>query len=108
MKLIIHRVVAAYDGEANEAEQMVLFCLGAAQEAHHAVHEAGGTLEAAKAAASEAYKNAMPKLTHHALVRFHIACVAQGVALNYITGKEAKLMLYAAQLALAALRRSNL
>jgi len=93
---------------ATVSDDMVSFAYSAAQEAEHMAREAGCSVAEAKLAGSEAYKNAMPRLTSHGNARLHIACVAAGVAHGYIDGKQAKLMLYAAQLALAALRASRL
>ncbi|UWZ86250.1 hypothetical protein [Occallatibacter riparius] len=50
--------------------------------------------------AQVAYKLALPKLDGLPAIRAHIAAVAQGVALEVFTGRDASQLLYAAQVAL--------
>lgn len=59
----------------------------------------------AKAEGAEAYMFALPELSHVASVRCYIACVAHGVKRGYIPGQQARLLLYTAQLQLAAMTR---
>jgi hypothetical protein len=59
-------------------------------------------IEAAEAAARLGFLGAMPRLTKRSNAQASIACVAVGVQRRYITGSEARTMLYTAQLALGA------
>ena len=51
--------------------------------------------------AQVAYKLAMPPLSDAKSIKAHIACIANGIALQMIDGREAGQMLYAAQVALS-------
>jgi hypothetical protein len=55
-------------------------------------------------AASECYRAAMPELTSHASIRDFIACTAHGILIDAIEEKAASKLLYAAQVAVGALR----
>ncbi len=59
-------------------------------------------IEAAEAAARLGYLGAMPRLTKRSNAQASIACIAVGVQRRYISGVEARTMLYTAQLALGA------
>jgi hypothetical protein len=61
----------------------------------------------AQAAAAIAFRACMPHVTGRRNTQAYIACVAAGVQLKYITGTEARSLLYTAQLALAAARSSR-
>jgi small ligand-binding sensory domain FIST len=79
-------------------EEAVNFAIEAAQEAYEEVKkEKHQTEYAAAQAAREAYRNCMPLLETKAAVKAFIACVAQGVHLEFISNEEAKLLLYGAQ-----------
>ena len=54
--------------------------------------------------AGSAYRNAMPPLDGHNNIRDFIACVAQGVLLGAIEYRQSSKLLYAAQVALSAIR----
>jgi hypothetical protein len=56
--------------------------------------------------AAEAYCNAMPMLVGYEGVRDFIACAAHGILINVIPQERAGQLLYAAQVALAALRHA--
>ncbi|WP_260703357.1 hypothetical protein [Edaphobacter flagellatus] len=59
----------------------------------------------AKTEAAEAYVFALPELNNVASVRCFIAAVAAGVRRGFIPGQQARLLLYTAQLQLAAMTR---
>jgi hypothetical protein len=54
--------------------------------------------------AISAYRNAMPPLLGHENIRDFIACTAQGLLLGAIESSQCTKLLYAAQVALGALR----
>jgi hypothetical protein len=56
--------------------------------------------------AAEAYCNAMPMLSGYEGVRDFIACAAHGILINAIPQDRTSQLLYAAQVALAALRHA--
>jgi hypothetical protein len=78
-------------------EEAVNFAIDAAQEAYDAVLKKGKSDHAANEAAKTAYRNCMPLLETKPAVKAFIACVAQGVHLDFINAEEAKLLLYGAQ-----------
>lgn len=55
-------------------------------------------------AAGKAYRHAMPSLDGHDNIRNFIACVAHGVLIGAITHLDSSKLLYAAQVALSAVR----
>jgi hypothetical protein len=55
--------------------------------------------------AAEAYRKAMPPLSGRENISDFIACVAHGMLIEAIGGNDATKLLYAAQVALATLRR---
>jgi hypothetical protein len=57
--------------------------------------------------ASKAYRNVMPNLDRLENVADFIACAAHGIATEVIDGKIGSQLLYAAQVATAALRRQK-
>jgi len=59
-------------------------------------------IAAAHAAAAVAFMCCMPKVTGRRQTKAYIACIAVGVQRQYIAGKDAKPLLYTAQLALQA------
>jgi len=59
-------------------------------------------IAAAHAAAAVAFQCCMPKVTGRRQTQAYIACIAVGVQRQYIPGKDAKSLLYTAQLALQA------
>lgn len=130
---VIAYIVAATDPFNNQPIDAIGFAQKAADEAYSATldgteddsplndllrrmggHEATQTgrpsrsaLEAAHAAASEAYRANLPELTNRKNTQAYIACVAYGQARRYIPAAEARGMLYSAQLALAAFPRKT-
>jgi hypothetical protein len=56
----------------------------------------------AREAAGAAFRSCMPKITGRRSTQAYIACIAAGVQHDYLTGAEAKALLYTAQLALSA------
>ena len=57
--------------------------------------------------AAAAYRLAMPLMRDRQSIRDYISCVAQGVELRVWHGTEANQLLYAAQVALAALKEEQ-
>lgn len=86
-------------------QDMVTFANNAAYEALQAVREAGGDQRACNDAASEAFVNAMPSLDNISNVRAFIACVAHGLKRGFLAAPQSRLLLYTAQLQLAAMTR---
>jgi small ligand-binding sensory domain FIST len=78
-------------------EEAVNYAIDAAQEAYDAAIEAKSHEFGANEAAKAAYRNCMPMLETKATVKAFIACVAQGVHLEFIDAEEARLLLYGAQ-----------
>jgi hypothetical protein len=54
--------------------------------------------------AGQAYRNAMPPLTGKENIRDFVACVAHGMLIGAIEGKDGTKLLYAAQVALSTIR----
>ena len=86
-------------------ENAIGFANGAAREARQAVQEAGGNLNDQRDAACEAFVNSLPSLDNIANVRAFIGCVAHGLKYGYLAAPQARLLLYTAQLQLAAMTR---
>jgi hypothetical protein len=61
----------------------------------------------AHGAATIAFRACMPHVTGRRNAQAYIACVAAGVQRRYITGADARALLYTAQLALSAARPSR-
>jgi hypothetical protein len=55
--------------------------------------------------AAKAYRNAMPLLFGYESIRDFIACTAPGLLIGAIEGSQSSKLLYAAQVALATVRR---
>lgn len=58
----------------------------------------------ARSAAATAFRCCMPQLVNRRNTTAYIACVAVGMQHNYLDAKEAKSLMYTAQLALSAFR----
>lgn len=54
--------------------------------------------------AAAAYKLHLPVMDDKASVHAYIACIAEGISLNFINGNDGSKLLYAAQVALSMLR----
>ena len=54
--------------------------------------------------AGQAYRNVMPPLTGKENIRDFVACVAHGMLIGAIEGKDGTKLLYAAQVALSTIR----
>jgi hypothetical protein len=72
--------------------------------AQYAVEQCSYT---ASGRAAAAFRQAMPLLDGPANIRDFIACVAQGVLLDAIEERQSSKLLYAAQVALSAIRSSQ-
>ncbi|HUX44245.1 MAG TPA: hypothetical protein VMV57_05800 [Terracidiphilus sp.] len=57
--------------------------------------------------AGSAFRNAMPPLDDHHNIRNFIACVAQGILLGAVDVRQSSKLLYAAQVALSAIRAQS-
>ncbi len=53
----------------------------------------------------QAYMANLPELTNVGSVQGYVACVAVAMSRGYVSGREARLLLYTAQLALAAMHK---
>jgi hypothetical protein len=127
---VAHAIYAA--AAPMSAEEWVIFCCTAADEAEATVRESPSPREMGSAerllrnlspgeefpeldrhntraeaegireAGAAAFRACMPKLTGRRMTQAYIACVAAGVQRHYFNGSEAKALLYTAQLALSA------
>lgn len=75
--------------------------------AYQLAQEKGLSAPKALRMASVAYKLAMPKMDSLPTIRASIACVAQGIQLEVFDGRDGSQLLYAAQVALATLRKKG-
>ena len=80
-------------------------CLSARQSVYREELAKGKTSFSAARDAAAAYRSAMPSLSGQENIRDFVACVAHGMLLGTIEGKNATKLLYAAQVALSAIRR---
>lgn len=104
--VVLSRVIGSQDSEAIEAiNQAIRMCNYQAKVARDEAYKAGGDATVALEAASEAYISTLEDLDSIISVRCFIAAVANGVKRGYITGPQARLLLYTAQLQLAAMTR---
>jgi hypothetical protein len=94
-----------YDHGVHVVHEAIRVALKAAHEAQCASREAGCDEAEAHVAASEAYVNNLPELDHIINIRTFIGAVAGGVKRGYIAASQARLLLYTAQLQLAAMTR---
>jgi len=95
-----------FDHQVHEVHEAVNFASKAAEEARREVLDSTeGDRKQANIAASEAFKNNLPELSHIINVRLFIAVVAAGVKRGYIAAPDARLLLYTAQLQLAAMTK---
>lgn len=92
----------AYANSVVTVEEAMNYAISAAAEAYGEVKADKGNDEDAHVAAGEAYRNALPMLRGRGNVQAYIATVAEGVAMEFISTSEARVMLYAAKLAIAA------
>jgi small ligand-binding sensory domain FIST len=89
-----HRVTE--NRAAQTVEEAINFAIGAAQEAYDGAGELA-TEFSRESAARMAYRNCMPMLETKESAKAFVACVAQGVHLQFIAADEAKLLLYGVQ-----------
>jgi hypothetical protein len=75
-----------------------------AKRAYNAALEKGKETYYATKDANQAYRRAMPPLTGQENISNFIACVAHGILIDAIDGRDATRLLYAAQVALATVR----
>lgn len=80
----------------------VYFAAKAAEEARVSLKQTRATAAVQDAAAAEAYLNNLPTLDTVSSIRTYVACIAHGVKRGYLAAPQARLLLHAAQLALAA------
>ncbi|MGA3080711.1 MAG: hypothetical protein ABSD44_04925 [Terracidiphilus sp.] len=80
-------------------------CMNAWKTAYRAVIANGKSSCFAVREAAPAYRNAMPPLTEQENIGNFVACVARGMLIGAIEGKDGTRLLYAAQVALATVRR---
>jgi hypothetical protein len=82
-------------------ETTLRFAAKAYDDTAQAIIEAGGHL-ATSDEPRRAWERCLPVLADRASIQAYIACVADGLARRYISPDRAKVLLYTAQLALAA------
>jgi hypothetical protein len=82
----------------------VALCSAAWKRVYHSAMEKGRGNYCACLDAGLAYRKAMPLLTGSENVSSFIACVAHGILIGAIEGKDGSKLLYAAQVALATVR----
>jgi hypothetical protein len=82
-------------------------CKAAWEQAHKTATAKGLPATRALRMAQVAYKLALPKLDGLPAIKAHIAAVAQGVALEVFTGRDASQLLYAAQVALTLCQKGK-
>ncbi len=80
-------------------------CLAAREEAMQKARAAGESDYGIRSAGQDAYRTALPSLEGRENVRAFIACVAYGLLLDVFIESQAKLLLYAAQVATSASRQ---
>ena len=85
----------------------VIRCCGAAHRAFLAALAGGKPNETAQSEGAEAYRRAMPPLDSDENIRNFISCVAHAMLIRIIDPTEAPRLLYAAQCAIAAVRKSS-
>jgi len=85
----------------------VIRCCGAAHRAYLAAVADGKPNETVQSEATEAYRRAMPPLDSDDNIRNFISCVAHAMLIRIIDPAEAPRLLYAAQCAVAAVRKSS-
>jgi hypothetical protein len=89
-------------GHAPTVEEAIHYAQKAAVEAYNEAKADKCDDIEAHLMAGEAYRNALPALTGRGNTQGFIAAVAEGVALRFITAPQARVLLYAAKLAIAA------
>jgi hypothetical protein len=93
---------AVHNSSPAFANRALSACCKAWKRVYGEVMDEGGSEFKAERLAGEAYRAAMPALTTRETCRDFIACVAQGILLGVIPEKDSGKLLYAAQVALAA------
>lgn len=82
----------------------IVRCNQAWKHAWHTATERRADTFTVRCLANKAYRDAMPTLLGHSNIRDFIACIAQGILVGAIEPIESSKLLYAAQVALGALR----
>lgn len=104
--VVVNRIAASTDLEHVHAiNETIRICNARARAARDEALAAGAEGAALLEAISEAYIAALPDMDVIVNVRCFIAAVAAGVKRGYIVGPQARLLLYTAQLQLAAMTR---
>jgi len=91
------------DSTAAPTPDPVQICASAFHRAYSAEKEKGINEYDAAKKGSEAYRNAIPRLTSYANLRDFIACVTYGMLCHVIPNNDGTKLLYASQVALGAL-----
>jgi hypothetical protein len=76
-------------------------------EAYTEAIAAGCDQQEASNSGNTAWRCLLPLLSSRPAVQVYIGCVAHGLARQYITAEEARVMMYSAQMALAVLKRAG-
>ena len=85
----------------------VIHCCGAAHRAYLAAVASGKPVESAESEGVQAYRRAMPPLDSDENIRNFISCVAHAMLIRIFDLAEAPRLLYAAQCAVAAVRKTS-
>jgi hypothetical protein len=76
-------------------------------EAYAEAKAAGCDDNEASESANRAWRCLLPLLSSRPAVQVYIGCVAHGLAHNYLSAEEARVMMYSAQMALAVLKKAS-
>jgi len=71
-------------------------------EGYQAAREAGKDELVCESVGKQTWRQCLPILSSREMVRPYVACVAHGLQLSVLTAEEARVLMYAAQMALAA------
>ena len=100
----ISATAASSHNTGPESNRAIARCLQAWQSAFDAAHRQGQDKHDCEEAAAEAYKLALPPLDSYENIRDFIACITHGMFLSSFEFRDSKDYLFAAQVAVSALR----
>ncbi len=88
-------------------EDCISFMAKGREEALTEARKSGCDYREAIEVANRSWRCLLPLLSSREATQVYIGCVAHGLARNYITAEEARVMMYSAQMALAVLKKSG-
>ena len=106
-KATLVRLEGAVAPNAETIHGALHFCRTAADDARAHAREDGCSDELSRRISGHAFLANLPELTNIGSVQAYIACVALALSLGYVSGREARLCLHAAKLALAAMHQGG-